>query len=50
MASEIAAYFRERYLSVSWSVTPEYWPEFQSREEVDNWIASMSALLSSERG
>lgn len=42
MTKEIFGYFKERYLAVAWSVAPNYWPEFMSLEEVDNWFTSMS--------
>lgn len=38
MKHEIKQYFQEKYSKAAFSVVLGHWPDFKSREEVDEWI------------
>lgn len=41
----VMEYFFERYNNAGFRVVPGHWPEFQYREEIDEWIDVMGAVL-----
>lgn len=44
MKPEIKQYFQEKYSKAAFSVVPGHWPDFKSREEVDEWIIVMEKI------
>lgn len=44
---EIMAYFYEQYENLPVKVLPGHWPNFKSKEEVDQWIALKNKLFDS---
>ena len=38
MTDEIKAYFAEQYQEAKFRVVPGHWPDFKSKEEVEQWI------------
>ena len=44
MTKEIEEYFFEKYKNVGFRLVPGHWPDFKSREEVDEWIKSTEAI------
>lgn len=45
MTDEVWAYFQERYTNSEARVVPWHWPDFKSKEEVDEWITLLSDIL-----
>lgn len=41
---EVMEYFKAKYQQASFRVVPGHWPNFQTKEEVDEWINSMNEL------
>lgn len=52
MTDEVKAYFLERYKKAKFRVVPGHWPDFDSKEDVDQWIRFGESLsgLSSLKG
>lgn len=45
MRSQVEEYFFERYAKADFRVTPGHWPDFQSKEEVDEWFKSIEETI-----
>lgn len=46
MDKEVKAYFEEQYAKSKVTVVPGHWPDFESKEAVDNWIAFQEIVAS----
>jgi hypothetical protein len=46
---EAKAYFFERYKDASFTVVPEHWPDFQTKEEVDEYIDTTEKIMEAFR-
>jgi len=44
MTDEIKTYFMQRYKEASFRVVPGHWPDFKSKDEVNNWIGGMEKI------
>jgi len=42
---EVMAYFFERYEKASFRVVPGHWPDFQTKEEVDEYIDATEKII-----
>ena len=38
MTDEVYKYFMEQYKNAKFRVVPGHWPDFQNKEEVDQWV------------
>jgi hypothetical protein len=43
--NEVMEYFTEQYKKANFRVVPGHWPDFTSKEEVDDWISDMNIIL-----
>ena len=41
MTNEVQKYFLAKYQKASFRVVPGHWPDFESKEQVDEWIHGM---------
>ena len=46
---EVMVYFFERYKDASFTVVPEHWPDFQTKEEVDEYIDTTEKIMEAFR-
>lgn len=46
---EVTAYFFERYEKASFRVVPGHWPDFQTKEEVDEYIDATEKIMEAFR-
>lgn len=46
---EIMAYFFEKYEKASFRVVPGHWPDFQTKEEVDEYIDATEKIMEAFR-
>lgn len=46
---EVTAYFFERYEKASFRVVPEHWPDFKTKEEVDEYIDTTEKIMAAFR-
>mgnify|MGYP001052912890 FL=1 len=46
---EVTAYFFERYEKASFRVVPGHWPDFQTKEEVDEYIDAIEKIMEAFR-
>lgn len=46
---EVMAYFFERYKGASFTVVPGHWPDFQTKEEVDEYIDATEKIMAAFR-
>ena len=46
---EVTAYFFERYEKASFRVVPGHWPDFQTKEEVDEYIDATEKITAAFR-
>lgn len=42
-------YFHEQYKSADFRVVPGHWPDFKTKEEVDEWLDTMSRIMAAFR-
>lgn len=45
MQEDIKKYFLEQYTKARFRVVPGHWPDFQSKNEVDQWFVTMNELV-----
>lgn len=45
MKPEIAEYFGEKYKAQDIRVVPGHWPDFKSKEQVDEWIEMLQMIF-----
>ncbi|EPH93159.1 hypothetical protein D920_03125 [Enterococcus faecalis 13-SD-W-01] len=45
VAEDIKPYFYEMYLKQEWNVVPGHWPSMETKEDVDDWIESMTDMM-----
>lgn len=45
----VKEYFHEQYKKADFSVVPGHWPDFKTKEEVDEWLDTMSRLIAAFR-
>jgi len=43
--NEVMAYFFKRYENASFRVVPGHWPDFQTKEEVDEYIDATDKIM-----
>ena len=46
---EVTAYFFERYEKASFTVVPGHWPDFKTKEEVDEYIDAIEKIMEAFR-
>lgn len=46
---EVMAYFFEKYENASFRVVPGHWPDFQTKEEVDEYIDATEKIMAAFR-
>ena len=44
MTDDVSQYFCEQYRKCDFRVVPCHWPDFKSKEDVDQWIQSNEKL------
>lgn len=47
MKPEVAEYFSEKYQAQDIRVVPGHWPDFESKEQVDEWLAGLKKIEAS---
>lgn len=45
MTKEIEKYFLDRYKQQEYRVLPGHWPDFKSKQEVDEWIETLNKVM-----
>ena len=45
MTDEIRKYFMEKYAECSFRIVPGHWPDFKSKEEVDEWVDTWEKIM-----
>lgn len=45
IAEDMKEYFYEMYLKQEWNVVPGHWPSMETKQDVDDWIDSMSEMM-----
>ena len=46
---EVMAYFFERYEKANFRVVPGHWPDFKTKEEVDDYIDTIEKMMEAFR-
>lgn len=45
IAEDMKEYFYEMYFQQDWDVVPGHWPSMETKQDVDDWINSMSEMM-----
>ncbi|MDK2824084.1 MAG: hypothetical protein PWQ67_1923 [Clostridia bacterium] len=45
MDNEVKEYFIQQYKKVKFRAVPSHWPDFKTKEEVDQWISKMENIM-----
>lgn len=43
--AEVMAYFRKRYSEAPFSVVPGHWPDFKTKQDVDDYIDATLKII-----
>ena len=50
MNADVAQYFQEQYAKSNVRVVPGHWPDFKSKQAVDDWISFLQKVASEMNG